>query len=783
MMEGASGWQFGDLRWGWGVGMVWVVGAVLTLRAARPWRGGLSWMLVGLRMGALTLLALSLLEPRRVREEPRSRDQAVVVLLDDSSSMAIREGEGESPAMQLNRIWQGGAAGWLRDLESAFRVKIFAFQRDVRSVSGPEMLAMKEDGSFAGDALRRVGEMSGVDRPAAVVMFTDGRFPAMDLRGDHGLPVFAVPLGEVALGRGVELSGVRVRVSPFEDSPVGLVASVDTRGVAGCKFLVRAERLSGGVRLASDAPAMKVVEEEVLIQRNAEERAVHLALKGVPPGVSFYRVAVSLREGDAKGLVPERMSRVVAVVRPEGPHRVLYMGGRPNWEFPPLRRALEGDGELQWRGVIRIARREPRFAFKGRGGEGVNPLFRGFGAKDDDVQRYDQAVNIRLNVEGSDELKEGFPRTAAELFEYKAVFLHAVETEGFSPEQIRLMQRFVTDRGGTLFVMGGEESFEGGAWRGTALESVLPVWLGGVAGDSAVGGTGPFRWELTREGMFETWLRRHKAEADESGALAKLPALDLVNRVTGIKPAASVLATVRAGDGGSVPALVTQRSGRGRSAAMLVGDAYHWALGDAGRTEELTRFWRQAVRWSTAEVPGRVDVALESRTGSDAVRVRVRVVGKEAEALEDAEVRVLIRPRGGDEAAVVALRADAEGEPGRYAVDWIPGSGAGEWEAEVVANEASGVEVGRVRTGWAEAGGWEHVAPMAAGGLEEGCRSTGGGVVAVGSVGDLVSKIAALPRISRERRVTDVWHHPLYFGVALGCLVGEWMLRRRKGYC
>jgi uncharacterized membrane protein len=537
------------------------------------------------------------------------------------------------------------------------------------------------------------------------------------------------------------------------------------------------------MQLAADAPATKAIEEELVIQANHEDRAVHLALKGVPPGVSFYRVDVSLREGDAKELVAERMRRVVAGVRPEGPHRVLYMGGRPNWEFPPLRRALEGDGELQWRGVIRIARREPRFAFKGRGGEGVNPLFRGFGVKDEDAQRYDQAVNIRLNVEGSDELKEGFPRTAAELFAYKAVFLHAVEAEGFSSEQIRLMQRFVTDRGGTLFVMGGEESFEGGAWRGTALESVLPVWLGGSVGEGVGPTAGPFRWELTREGMFETWLRQHKSEADESGAMAKLPPLDLVNRVTGIKPAASVLATVRAADGGALPALVTQRSGRGRSAAMLVGDAYHWALGDAARTEELTRFWRQAVRWSVAEVADRVDVALESRTGADAVRVRVRVVGKEAEPLEDADVRVMIRPRGGAATEVVALRADAEGEPGRYVVDWIPGSGAGEWEAEVIAREASGSEVGRIRTGWAEAGGWEHVAPVESGVLEERCRATGGGVIGVGAVGELASRIASLPRVSKERRVQDVWHHPLYFGVALGCLVAEWILRRRRGFC
>ena len=781
-MDSGGAWQFGDLRWGWLLLLVWALGTVLAVRAVRPWRGWGTLGLVGLRVGALTLLVLSLMEPRRVREEPRSREQSAVLLLDDSVSMSSAEAGGETPLDRLRRVWQGGAAPWLRDLESRFRVKPYAFHRDIRSVAGPEMIQAKEVGSFVGDALRRIGEMAAADRPAAVVVFSDARFPVSDLRTDLGIPLFGVRLDGVIPSRVAVVSGVRVRVSPFEDSPVGLQVALDTRGGAGLKFAVRAQRLEGGVRLAADAPAMKVVEEEVLIQRDEENRSVQLALKGVPPGVSYYRVTAEPRGEGIEGLSREALSRVVAVVRPEGPHRVLYMGGRPNWEFPPLRRALESDSELQWRGVIRIARREPRFAFKGRGGEGVNPLFRGFGAKDEEVQRYDQAVNIRLNVEGTDELKEGFPRTASELFEYKAVFLHAMEAEGFSPEQIRLLQRFVTDRGGTLFVMGGEESFEGGGWRGTALESVLPVWLGGGALPDAVTGGGPFRWELTREGMFETWLRRRKADLEEADVLGKLPGLDLLNRVTGIKPAASVLGMVRAADGASAPGLVTQRAGRGRSAALLIGDTYHWALGDGARTEDLTRFWRQAVRWSTAEVPGRVDVALESRSGSDAVRLRVRVVGREAEPVEDAEVRVMVRPRGGDDASAVGLRAEAEGEPGRYAVEWIPGSGAGEWEAEVVVRDVGGVEVGRFRTGWAEAGGWEHQAPVLAAPWEAAFRETGGAAVSLEGLGGIGAKIGALPQISRERRVTDVWHHPMYFGLALGCLVAEWVLRRRRGH-
>ena len=77
-----------------------------------------------------------------------------------------------------------------------------------------------------------------------------------------------------------------------------------------------------------------------------------------------------------------------------GPFRILYVSGRPNWEFKFLRRALQEEDELDLVGLIRIARRA-RFDFRGRT-ESSNPLFRGFGEEDEDeTEQYDEAVLVR----------------------------------------------------------------------------------------------------------------------------------------------------------------------------------------------------------------------------------------------------------------------------------------------------------------------------------------------------------------------------------------------------
>jgi hypothetical protein len=108
-------------------------------------------------------------------------------------------------------------------------------------------------------------------------------------------------------------------------------------------------------------------------------------LKPEGSGLVFYRVEAALK-ADASGNAPAEATlanntRVVVVDRGQGPFRVLYVAGRPNWEFKFLNRAVEEDTQVQLVGLIRVAKREPKFDFRGRSGESSNPLFRGFGAQ------------------------------------------------------------------------------------------------------------------------------------------------------------------------------------------------------------------------------------------------------------------------------------------------------------------------------------------------------------------------------------------------------------------
>ena len=86
----------------------------------------------------------------------------------------------------------------------------------------------------------------------------------------------------------------------------------------------------------------------------------------------------------------------------------------------------------------------------------------GFKNEEQEAEEYDKPVLIRLNTRDADELKTGFPTEAKELFEYSAVIVDDLEAKFFRPSQHTLLHKYVSERGGGLLMLGGQESFRKG---------------------------------------------------------------------------------------------------------------------------------------------------------------------------------------------------------------------------------------------------------------------------------------------------------------------------------
>jgi len=745
----------------------------------------LRWACLALKLAAVAALALCLLEPLWLSQRARPGANLFAVVADNSQGLQIRDrGETRTRGEQLRELLDPRGAGWQSALAENFELRRYLFDARVQATVDFHELAFDGRATALGSALKTLaGRFQG--RPlAGVLLLTDGN--ATDLAGAppdlKGLPpVYPVVLGKQEPVHDIAVQQVRVSQSAFEDAPVSIQADVTASGYRGRPVVAQ----------LLDQAGATVQEQTAAARGDGEPVAFRFQLKPTQPGLSFYQVRVATR-GTALAAAEEEAtmannSRVLTVDRGQGPFRVLYVSGRPNWEFKFLNRAVEEDPQVQLVALIRVAKREPKFDFRGRAGESSNPLFRGFGNQSpEEVQRYDQPVLVRLNTRDEIELRAGFPRTPEDLYGYHAVIVDDLEAEFFAPEQALLLQKFVSERGGGLLMLGGMEGFHEGNYSRTPIGDLLPVYLDRE--ENAPATAGSVHVQLSREGFLQPWARLRDNEGDERARLDAMPALEIVNRVRGLKPGASVIATGRDDKGAEVPLLAVQRFGRGRSAAFMAGDVWRWGMKDTAARADMDKAWRQMMRWLVADVPNRVDCITEpiAADANGAVRVQVRVRNEKFQPVDDASVTIDVQPvalGGAAPAAPIKLEAEpALTEPGLYQATYVPRQTGG-YRAVAKVKGNAGTDLGRAEAGWSTdlaAEEFRSLTPNIAL-LEDIARRTGGEVIAAADLEKFARRLPQLRAPVMEAWARPAWHTPAMLAFAFACLLGEWGLRRWKG--
>lgn len=798
-----SSLTFSGFDWFWPtLALVVVALALLAWSYARVPGFRARWVAFGLKVVGILALGWCLLEPLWVSQRAKPGANVLAVVADNSQGLQIHDrGDALSRGERLRSTLAPRNSGWQVVLGETFDVRRYLFDARLQPSTDFHELAFDGRSTSLGATLRGLKERFAGRPLAGVLLFTDGN--ATDLPGGvlpdlAGLPpVYPVVIGNQERIHDIAVQQVHVSQSSFEDGPVSVQADVAAAGHRGVTLAARITDLTG-----------KVVQEQLAeVGRNRGERqsqdgdnaVFRFQLKPERSGLSFYRLEVRAR--DEVGAKPEdaartdeatlaNNARVIAVDRGQGPFRVLYVSGRPNWEFKFLNRALQADDQLEMVGLIRVARREPKFEFRGHAGETSNPLFRGFGNQSpEEVERYDRPVLVRLNTRDETELRAGFPRTPEELYRYHAVILDDVEAEFFDPDQSLLLQKFVSERGGGMLMLGGAESFADGKYLRTPIGDMLPVYL--ETGDPGFEQpVGEMHLQLSREGWLQPWARLRNNEADENSARELMPSFGVINSVRGLKPGASVIATVRDQRGMELPAVAVQRFGRGRSAAVTVGDLWRWGMRDAAARADMDKAWRQMVRWLVAEVPTRVECVVEPAPAElgGAMRLDVRVRDEKFQPVDDARVTIEVEAIGAvavspPDAGKVRLEAGpATTEPGLYQALYVPRLSGG-YRAIVTAKSGAGEDLGRAEAGWSSdlaAEEFRSLTPNVAL-LENIARQTGGRVLSTDELDGFARQLPQQSAPVMETWTRPAWQTPVVLLFAIACLVTEWGLRRWKG--
>jgi uncharacterized membrane protein len=731
----------------------------------------------GFKLAAMALIAACLLEPLWTAPTPKPDANVVVVLADNSRGMSIAERVGgESRNDALRKIVGDGTTGWLPTLDAAFDVRAYTFAEGVtRSVDLAADLKADGRASNLGAALKEVATRYRNRALAAVVVLSDGN--ATDLSGTFaaaGLPpVYTVAIGTDDTGADLALADATVVTSNFEDAPVTIHADIQVSSLAGRQAVVR----------LSDAGGKLVEQQTVAITSADHHSKVRFNVRPEQHGVVFYQLEVAAVDQPGAAPLNEATTannrKTIVVDRGQGPYRILYVSGRPNWEYKFLHRAVEADDEVKLVGLIRIAKREPKFEFAGgRPGDKANPLFTGV-KKSGEEQGYDKPVLVRLSVSDKNELADGFPTTAEGLFAYHAVIIDDLEAAFFTRDQMELIQRYVSERGGGFLMLGGAESLDTGGYDRTPIGDLLPVYTRASAQGSPIGGV---RLELTREGLLQPWARlRDQAEAEQQ-RLAALPRFEVINRTSSIKPGASLLATARTSSGEQIPALVAHRYGRGRALALTIGDAWRAGLSmDPKKSEDLARFWRQTVRWLIADVPGRITLSFDPATSTTrSTGLRAKVLDASFKPVDNSDAKITVTPPTGE--PVVLAGEPAAAAPGEFQAAYLAGE-PGAYRITATASGPDGMALTPAEAGLVvdpDASEFASIKPNRAL-LTQISQQTGGRVLKPSELSGLADDLLTREAPVMETRTWPLWHNGWVLGLIVALLVGEWILRRRRG--
>jgi hypothetical protein len=241
-----------------------------------------------------------------------------------------------------------------------------------------------------------------------------------------------------------------------------------------------------------------------------------------------------------------------------------------------------------------------------------------------------------------------------------------------------------------------------------------------------------------------------------------------------------VLAQMRAG-GRTLPLLVTQNYGRGRTAVFATGGSWRWQMSlPLGDTTHVT-FWRQLLRWMIQDTPGQVVASVPNSMLYDDGHIQISADVRDKTYLPAADAQVQAHVMGPDGASATVDMAPAPNNPGVFQADFTAEK-TGSYVAEVVAQRA-GVEIGTDSTtfqrmdGVAESFHTEQNRDL----LEQLAAQTGGKYWKPSDLSKMESEIPYSQAGITMRETKELWNMPIVFIVVILLLFGEWFLRRKWG--
>ena len=709
---------------------VLLVGTLLYTLIRRRVSIGKFALLLGLRLCFLGLLVWLLTDPMMTFMKTRSKLQKMYLLVDQSRSMSITDA-GENNVSRLDYVQkmifdEKSQVDALRSKNLV--VELIGIGDSVRRNLQPPIEPVAYQSNILENSLSLLDDISD-DSHASVYIISDGCSTdnAVDLSGISS----DIPINTVCVGNPDEQVDCMIR-------SVRTPGEVDIDDTIDFHIQVGTQKISDGSNLRLsllDENNEVLAQKDIFTPLNDE---VLISYKPQSPGLHQYTVTVDAYDMDEA--YTENNSYKTAVLVEKKDVRIMVIG-KPSWDMAFLLR------------VLRSVR---------------NVKLSVYNVTDDTA---DTVFSMQSLVD------QPVTEALKNLSEQDVLILCDVPASIFSVTDMQSIEKFVENKGGGIWFMGGESTLGSGSYIGTSLINLLPVFL--VDNDYVVQ---PYRVAL------EQVSRPHPVTAGVAGSVdfEQVPPLTGINIVQKIKPVAETFFVAKTPAGTQeFPLLSVMNYGKGKTALFAGKGLYRWSMegGTQSASDDLlTTFVRNVIAWIVSpsenalmhvRLPG-IKYDLGEKIHTEAV-----VLDTTYAPASDAQVKGHVT--GPDNFEQPIDFVPVPGEQAGFSTTFLPPK-PGKYHLNITGIRADGTK-NSVETDFFVIPSSDEFARLAANPLflKELADTTGGKKYSIDEFSDFLHTYNPKPVKEKLKVTRMVVDYPFVLMVLLGLIITEWVVRIKEG--
>ncbi len=707
-----------------------------------------------LQTAAAGLLVTMFWQPVLGVKTVRSGENAVAVLLDNSASMQYQH-QGKS------RIQN--ALGTINDdisdsLADNFTLSFATFGEQLEWTQSLDTVGPPANRSNITGSLLEVLDQARAQPLAAIVVATDGSDNSQAFTANSNNPEssfweqlagFNVPVHTIGIGResmpeDMEITDVELATTTLPGSVEQATVTVRHGGSAS----------NQSARIKVYAGDSIIALQDQTLPANAGEITVGIDIDATDAGLKELRFEV---EAAASDTVLQNNSRSRLLQVEEKQRRILYFEGEPRWEYKFIRRAVAKSKGVA---LVTILRTTP------------NKFY-------------------RQGIDNPEQHANGFPVSKEELYAYDAVIIGNVEAISLNTTQHQLLHDYVSERGGALLMLAGNNALSDGGWQNSPVADALPAVI--TPQSRPAYERIRAKASLTSAGSLSAITRLSPDPETNSQLWQELPELADFQRFDSLKPGANTLLTAALPDG-NYPLLTYQHYGNGSSYLLASSGTWRWQMQMPSEDQRHEIFWQQLLQTIGATATERMTIVTDQQSYLDnsSLQISANLLNAEFESDSTSVVTANVTSPDGTQ-QTIALTPNPE-NAGEFNAT-LEATDTGSWQIDVNAYESqSGNTADSEETlsdspiatatrwinredGIAESYGL----PQNAAFLKRIANTTGGQYWTGSNADGIPAAIRSARNGIVRLQSLPLWNMPFFFILLLGIKLFEWVLRMLWG--